>query len=371
MKVSSRWMITGVACLVVLLGLAVFKYTQVQAMIAMGESFPEPSESVEAVQATLSSETKTVNTIGHWVAPQSIELRNEEEGRVTRVNIVSGNTVKKGDLLVQVDISEEQARLQAAEARVELSRLDLKRVSRLISQKTVSQESVDQAEASYAVAKADVLAIKATIAKKSLYAPFDAVVGLHTLEVGEYLQANTFIATLLGLTDYSWVDFSLPLERAALSTGDQIKVGLSDIDNTSFTAQIIAKEVVASTNSRNVKYRAQVASPLPQAPNTIVRIMIPTGTKESVIIPRISLVFDHEDTFVYVLNAESNGRYRAERRSVIVGDKQQNHVSILSGLNAGELVAAQGTFKLLPGLLTFVRERPTNSSDDSVAEPTP
>ena len=115
MTKSRRWLITSVACLAILAGLAGYKYWQIRAAIAFGESFPEPSESVEAQTVTLTPAVTYVTTIGEIVAPRSVELRNELEGRVSEVDMVSGSRVQAGDVLLRLDASEEQARLDGAD----------------------------------------------------------------------------------------------------------------------------------------------------------------------------------------------------------------------------------------------------------------
>ncbi|MYM62163.1 efflux RND transporter periplasmic adaptor subunit [Pseudomaricurvus sp. HS19] len=359
MKTPTRWLITGAACLLLVSGLGLYKYLQIQAMIAYGKSFPEPSESVEAVEARVQRLPQTVTSIGEIVAPLSLQLRSEVAGRIAAVKAVPGARVKQGDLLVQLDVSEEQARLQAAQARVNLARVDLDRVKRLSKQKTVSEETVDQAEANFAIAQADVMALQAIIAKKSLRAPFDAIVGLHEFEVGEYLKSDTEIVTLLGITDYHWVDFHLPVSQAQVQIGSRVEVELPGVAE-SRSAEVIARDSVASASSRNVTLRARLDGDLPVPVNSVVRVKVELGSIEAVTVPRTALSFEPQRTYVYVLepDSEHTDAWRARQRTVLVGERGEESVTVVSGLRAGELVAARGSFKLLPDILTYVRERP-------------
>ena len=364
MKTSSRWMITLLACVVLIAGLAAYKYLQIQALIAYGKSFPEPSESVQAVTATVSRYQQSVTTIGVIIEPQVVELRNEEEGVIRMINFSSGSRVNKGDVLLQLDISEETARLKAAEARVNLSRLALDRAKRLIKQKGVSEETVDQAQANYAIAQADVMALQAVIDKKTLRAPFDATAGIHSLEVGQYLQANTAIVTLVGINDYCWVDFHLPLQQADIEVGSQVRVELPG-QRDAVPAMVIAKEAMASASSRNIQLRAKIDSPAPVPHNTVVRVRIPRGEGEQILIPRVAVLHDSLGDYVYLLEKDEAGNYRAKRRAVTVGHQDEKFAGIVDGLVEGERVAADGAFKLYPHVLTHDRERPGGDSERS------
>ncbi len=368
MNTISRWLVAGVACAVIFVSLAAFKYFQVQAAIAFGESYPEPSESVEAVVAAPGAFERSFSTIGEIVAPQSLELRNEVEGVIASVNFASGDKVKKGDVLVQLNVSEESARLQAAEARATLTKLDLDRAKNLFERKLVSRENLDQAEAGHGVAKADVLALQAAIAKKTLRAPFDAIAGIHSLDEGEFLQSNTLVVGLVGINDYSWVDFNLPLGQANIQIGN--KVGIQIPNGELVPAKVIATNAMASASSRNVTVRARTAKALPLRPNTVVKVTVEIGASHLVQIPRGALLADEKGDFVYVLEKNEAGEgYRAKRQPVVVGEQNAEVATLVSGVNEGDLIAAQGSFKLMPGLLTFVRERV--GAEPAAVEPQP
>ncbi len=374
MNTSARWIVTVLACVLVIAGLAVYKYVQIQAAIAYGKSFPETSESVEAVTASVSNFQHEVTAIGEIIAPQSLELRNEEEGVIADIRFQPGDLVKKGTLLVQMDVREETARLKAAQARVNLAKLDVERVRRLIKQKNVSEEAVDQAEANFAIAEADVMALEASIARKSLRAPFDAQVGLHHFDPGEFLQSNTPIVSLVGINDYVWVDFYLPQSQMDVSTGTTVKVLLPGAGHKTLLATIIARDTMASETSRNLKLRARIDQAVMVPPNTLVKVRVPAGESEQVILPRTAISSDSSGDYVYVLlpDTSDNGdtrdtqgkNYRAHRRAVTVGFKDDQRVVIEKGLKSGELIAAKGAFKLTPNMLTFVRQRPSQEQAD-------
>ncbi|MGV6806497.1 MAG: efflux RND transporter periplasmic adaptor subunit [bacterium] len=357
---SRRWLITAAACIAVFSLLAIYKVQQIRAAIAFGESFPEPSETVIAEEVQLFPFQSRIETTGTVVAPQWVELRNEIEGRISAVNFASGDLVRGDSVLVQLDVSEEQARLRGAKSRAELARINLRRFEKLLANKTISQEQFDRASAEYDVTLADIEALEAVIDKKTLRAPFDAYAGIHQLNVGEYLQQNTLITTLVGVSDHTWVDFHLPMKQATIPLGTAVEIRSDSPRQSPVDGEIIARESVVSASSRTLNFRARINAPSNAlTANSLVKVSVIRPAVQEV--PRIAVTGLRRDTmgeFVYILKPDRTSKgYRAQRRNVVTGNRDAERVVILSGLEAGELVAAEGTFKLRDNLLVFVEEK--------------
>lgn len=365
---TRRWLITVTACVLLLVALAGFKYRQIQAAIAFGASFPEPSETVQALTVSAKPSALYVGTIGEVVAPDTLVLRNEAEGRISAVNIVSGQQVSQGDVLVQMDVAEERARLKAAKANASLAQISLKRMQNLVGKGTVSQENLDQAQAQYDIAQAGIAELEATIAKKTLRAPFDALVGLHDLEVGEYLSANTALVDLVGLNDFAWIDFNLPPAQGRLNVGDRVKVALPGEEG-ELEAEVVAKNPSLSADSRNLRYRAKVPANEAIPPMSVVKLMVPVGTGDQVHVPTPAVLRDDLGAYVFQLLPDSSGEgYRAHRQSVKLGKESDARFIITSGLQSGDLVATDGAFKLHHGMLAYVGQRPALQADPAQPE---
>ena len=372
---AHRWLITLTVCLLLFAVLAGYKYTQIQAAIAFGESFPEPSESVQTIVVEEVPIQHFARTIGEVVAPEQMMLRNELAGRLTAVNMVSGQAVEKGQVLVQQAIADDRARLNAAQANARLAELKLTRMQRLLKTNTTSQDNVDQAQAEYDMAAATVAELKAVIAKKTLVAPFDARVGLHDLEPGEYLDANTELVELVGLSDYLWVDFNLPLAQGSAAIGDKVKIKLPKPATGEVDAVVIAKSPALSAQSRNLRYRAKVSAAADIPPNAVVDVLVPTGNRVGIEVPTPAVLRDQIGSYVFKLAAEEEGQgYRAQRQSIKLGRERNQKISVLEGLEPGMLIATDGAFKLHHGMLAYVRTRqqsaedvPANSAHDGEA----
>jgi membrane fusion protein, multidrug efflux system len=362
---SRRWMVVGVACVTVFAVLAAIKVMQIRAAIAFAESFPEPFETVEIALAQTQAMGERVTVLGSVVAPQSIELRNELEGRITQVGFVSGSRVTRGQILLQLDASEEQAQLAAAQAQAQLAHQALQRYSRLIKTNASSKDQYDQALAQYEVAQATAQALQARIDKKTLRAPFDAQAGLHQLDPGQFLAANTPITQLVGISDKVWVDFYLGQKHARLESGAIVHIGVPDSRAKPLEGSVIARDAMVSSTSRNLRFRAEIADAGHLlTPGSAVDVAIDASPTMAIVVPATALRYDASGNHVFVIresakpSAKTDGaadaspkqQWRAEKRAVTPGLLRDGTVVISEGLSAGEHVAANGSYKLRDGV---------------------
>lgn len=353
-----RWIITLVMLALALAAIWGYKQNLQAAQQTQGESMPEPAAVVEAQQAQLVDYQAKVQVNGQVVPAQQLQLSNELAGKIAQLSLPSGGKVKKGQLLVAMDSSEEKARLAAAKASLLLAEQRVKRVTELRKTNKISAEDLDTAMANQAVAKAEIAALEATIAKKHLYAPFDAVVGIHNLEQGQYLQANSEITHLVGIQDYVWVDFSLPQTYGELPLQSSVWIKAISQNATVVEAKIVAMEPSLSSASRQLRYRAKVdISQLPLKPNTLVKVTVPLlNAQQQVAVPDLAISRDQAGEYVFLLDDEGEGAYRAKRQKIIIGARQGQQVFIQSGLEVGQLVATKGAFKLRPGIKVYISQ---------------
>lgn len=353
-----RWIIT--LSVLVLGGLGIFGYKQslMAAQQAQGANMPEPAATVEAVNVEAMAFQKTIRVNGEVQAFKQLKLSNELSGKIRTLDLASGSLVEKGQLLLELDHSEESARLEGAKARLVLNKQILKRVIELQKSNKISDEEVDRAQANVTIAQSDIAALNATIAKKRLLAPFKARVGIHNLEPGQYLDTNSQITTLIGVQPYTWVDFNLPQTYHELALGTKVEIDTIMLNGTRVSATVVAADPMLSSTSRNLKYRAQVESQLLSLkPNTLVKVTVPVASEiATVAVPDLAVTRDHLGDYVFLLEAEGEGAYRAKRQKVILGERMGDRVMIKSGLTLGQMVAAKGAFKLRPGLKVFVSQ---------------
>ncbi len=354
-----RWVMLGLACLCIVAALATFKVMQIRAAIAFGESFPETVEAVELAVVEQVQWRPSVSVTAEIVAPQDVELSNELAGRVVEVGFKPGDSVDAGQLLVRFDTSEERARLEAATAQAELARLVLDRNKKLLKTGSAAKESYDQAVAQRNAALAEERALQAVIAKKTLRAPFAAAAGLHELEAGQYLDAATVITRLVGTDKGVWLDFTLPQQKANLEKGKIVQVVAPGLLQQPIDATIIARNAWVDRQSRNVRYRALITAAGALSPGAIVTVNVPTGPPRRVLrVPETAVRYDSFGASVYVLEPaepDAAAKERVSRRAVTLGPQENKTVIIISGLEADERIAANGSFKLRDGVLVSAK----------------
>lgn len=348
------WLIVFVGIIGLVAALGFIKYRQIASAIEFAESFPEPSETVSVVSATLQQYTRRETAIGEVVPLQSLEIRNELAGTIVSVGFEPGERVEANRTLVRLDTREETARLQAAMARAELAKLTLDRNESLLTSSAASRQAADTARADQSVALADADQLRVVIDKKDIRAPFDALTSLHEWQVGQFIDSGTVIATLVGTQNEKWIDFFLPQEIANSNISSQVTI----IDSTSgeHPADIIAENPAIDANSRNREFRAMLTDGDQQfAPGSIVRVVVTVGEVVPLIgVPATAVRRDAFGPHVFVLvDAESgaDAPMRATRREVSIRQIIGEQAFLSEGLQAGERVAGDGAFKLRDGLL--------------------
>jgi membrane fusion protein (multidrug efflux system) len=211
------------------------------------------------------------------------------------------------------------------------------------------------------MAKSDIAILSTVIAKKKLRAPFDAKIGIHNLEVGQYLDNNSQVLTLIGVNEFTWVDFYLPQVYRELSINSLVKI--SPLNQAgSFEAKIIAIDSQLARQSRSLKYRAQIkSSVLDLKPNTLVSVYSPIAANVSLVsIPDIAITRDPLGSYAYILEPESEGAYRAKQVKIMLGERKAGNVMVLSGLSEGQLIATKGAFKLYPQVKVYIADSAEN-----------
>lgn len=352
-----RWLWTFLFCLIVVSVLGLVKFNQIKAAIAFGESFPEPSETVLSVVTGQSWWQSNHSVMGEIIATRSFDVRNELAGTIIKVGFVSGGKVVKGDVLVQLDITNEKAQLDALKARVSIAQLDVNRLAKLLKSNASSRDQFDKATAQLAISKANVRALQSVIAKKTLIAPFDSVAGLHQLEVGSYLPANTQIARLVNESDEVWVDFLIPQEYADLSKGEWVQLSSVGLLADTHKAKIIALSQEIDVNSRNLKVRALWSQvPTSIKPGVLLKVELPVGDKEAVVrLPNVAVRYDAFGSYVFVLDKDNDGDWRAARKSINVLGGEDKVAIISSKIGLGKNIATIGSSKLRQGILVNIK----------------
>ena len=236
--------------------LAGIKAWQIHAMIAFSNTFVPPPETISSAVAHEEKWQDTLTAIGSVDPQNGVTLASEVPGTVAEIAVPDGSIVAKGDLLIKLDTSSEEAQLRSAEAQTELARLNADRTKKLRADKTVSQSELDQAEATYKQDAANADVIRSAIEKKTIRAPFAGRLGIWLVNVGASLDARRPLISLQSLTPV-YVDFSLPQQNLSqFKTGLAVQVTCDTYPGRKFDGMLTAINPDLDAATRSVTLRA-------------------------------------------------------------------------------------------------------------------
>jgi membrane fusion protein (multidrug efflux system) len=343
--------------LAVILGLAGVKTWQIRTLIAAGQAFVPPPETISAAVAHEEQWQDTLTAIGSINAVQGVTISPEIAGKVGEITFESGAVVAKGDLLVRLDTSSEEAQLRAIEAQVELAQLNADRTRQLRTNNTVSQSELDAMEATLKQEQGNADTIRATIEKKTIRAPFAGQLGIRLVNLGELLDVGKPIVSLQALSPV-FADFSLPQqELARLKTGLAVSVSSDTYPAQHFDGTLTAINPDLDATTRSVRLQATFENAEKQLhPGMFVRVEVIFPEEQTVLaIPATAILSAPYGDSVYVIEshpAKNGGKPEdvVSQKFVRTGRSRGDFISILSGLKAGERVVSAGVFKLRNGM---------------------
>ena len=355
---KSKIKLVSLAVLLVFGTLAGIKILQIRTMMAAGKAAVPPAITVSSFVSREEKWTDSLTAVGSISAEQGVTVSPEIAGTVSEIAFESGAVVAKGDLLVRLDTSLEEAQLRAVEAQVELARLDDERVRQLRASNIISQSDLDTAEATLKQQQGNADAIRATIAKKTIRAPFAGRLGIRLVNLGELLEVGKSIISLQSLSPVH-ADFSLPQQNLAqIKTGQPVRVSVDTYPDKRFEGVLTAINPDVDLTTRNVRLRATLENreQLLQ-PGMFAKMEVILSAEQAVqVIPATAILSATYGDSVYVIEPKTgttgtNAVLVVRQQFVRTGATHGDFVSVLAGLKVGERVVNSGLFKLHNGMV--------------------
>jgi len=221
--------------------------------------FPVPTVTVSDIEVKPVTWTPGVDAVGTVSAAEGVDVATQVGGVVKAIDFKANDKVQSGALLVQIDDSVDRAGLAAAVSTVAVSQDALTRAQALVDRNVGTVADLQTAQNKLDQARGSLDQLKATIAQKAITAPFSGTVGIPKIDVGQYLQAGTVVATLQNL-DNMKVDFTVPEQQvSSVKIGQPVKVGLTDNAMT-LSGTITGIDPKIDPTSRLVSVQAKVAN---------------------------------------------------------------------------------------------------------------
>jgi membrane fusion protein (multidrug efflux system) len=347
----------------VIAGLGFMKYRQVETAVHAAASFSPPPEAVTSIVAKQEHWSATMGVIGTMEAVQGVTVSADLPGIVAKINFESGQFVKKGDVLVELDTRQEVSQLAALDAQRDLAKINFDRSQELAKQGVISRQDYDRAIADHKQTEANVAETQATIERKTIRAPFSGVLGIRKVNLGQYLAAGAAIVPLQALNPI-YVDFGVPQQEAAkVRVGSNLRVVSEDLAGRQFGGRVTALDSVVDQTTRNLQVQATLPNPEGKLkPGMFVQVEFGVGVSRDVVtLPASAISYAPYGDSVFVIAEMKDPKgqtYRGVRQQFVkVDGSRGDQVAVVSGVNPGDEVVTSGVFKLRNGAAVTVNNK--------------
>ena len=347
---------------VALVSLGYFKTRQFQAA-AKGHAFQPPPEAVTTVVAKQTSWPTTLSVVGTMAAIHGVTVSADLPGTVDKINFDSGRSVQQGEVLVELDTRQERAQLAATEAQRDLAKINYARYNQLAKEGVISRQDYDKAMAEQKQTEANVAEIQATIARKTIRAPFTGVLGIRQVNLGQYLSAGSAVVPLQSLNPI-YVNFSVPQQVVnQIRVGETVRLTTDNLAGIEFTGRVNAIDSVVDSATRNLQIQATVSNPQGKLrPGMFTQVELGVGSKRTIFpLPASAINYAPFGNSVYIvseLKGPDGKAYRGVRQQFVkLEGNRGDQVGVVSGLNEGDEVVTSGVFKLRNGAAVAVNNK--------------
>ncbi len=301
---------------------------------------------VEVAKVGASDFSDEASAVGNLKSNESVVLRPETPGRIAAINFRDGSIVAKGTLLVVIDATIQEAELEQARANLGLAQSNFKRNKDLLEKRFVSQQALDNSAATLKVQAAAVQLAEARVAKTRIKAPFNGMVGLRNVSVGDYVKEGQ---DLINIEDIGTlrVDFKLPETYLGRVTKGQVVEVITDaLPGETFAAVLDAVDPLVDQGGRAISSRARLDNASGKLrPGMFVRVRLLFGERKNVLmVPEQAIVPGAQPTVFKVVEG------KAAATKVRLGVRRAAQVEIVDGLVADDMVVTAGQLKLRDGV---------------------
>ena len=345
----------------VFLIIAGIKALQFKTMIAGASKMIPPPTTVTSAEVKKGDWQRMLTAVGSISPVQGAMISAELAGTVAEIDFESGKVVKKGDVLLQLDASAEEAQMRSAQADAELAKKDYERAQDLAARKVISAAEMDAAKSKFSQKTAAVENMQSVIDKKKIRAPFAGVAGIRAVNPGQMVKVGDALVSLQAL-DQVFVDFSLPQQQLADVQPDlPVKVSTDAIPDREFEGKLTAVNSAIDPATRNVSLQATLDNAdhaLRSGMFARVKVLLPQKN-ETLYVPSTAVSYAPYGNSVFVIEKKIDEKTKKEglalRQAFIrTGETRGDFVSITNGLKEKEQVVSTGVFKLRNGMSVAV-----------------
>lgn len=296
-----------------------------------------------------------IRSVASLAATQGVTITAQLPGVVTAIRFHSGQWIRRGALLAQVNDEPQLAQLAFDIAQAHLGLANLARTRTLYHEKAASKAQLDSAIATYRGAKARVAGDRAAINELSLRAPFAGRLGIRQINLGQYLAPGTAIVDLQS-DAILFANFTVPQsELPRVHIGQDVKISVDAYPHRFFLGRVHALDAAVNQATRNILVQALVPNTgNALRPGMFTRVRLISRHAQTVLaIPAAALTYNtYGDTVYVVVHGKMKGHphLMAREQVVVTGRERHGEVEIVKGLRAGQTVVTAGQVKLRNGM---------------------
>jgi len=309
-----------------------------------GPGEPLTVEVIQLKKETLNNQLQVSGTI---LPNESVAIKPEISGLVSKINFKEGEYVTKGTPLLYLNDNELQAQYQRLQYTQKLFQTQESRQKQLLAREAISQEEYDIVLNQYNTALSDIKLVQAQLEKTVIRAPFSGRLGLRQVSEGAVINSANVIVSIVNI-DPIKLEFSIPERYAAMvSVGSPIYFS-SESSTEEVAGKVYAYEPQIDAATRTIKLRAQ--SPNSEGkylPGMFVKIRFVLDVQEdALLVPAESVIPELSGYKVFVVGADG----KAEQRLIEIGKRTDTQVQVVSGLLEGDLVLTTGVMQVRQGI---------------------
>lgn len=333
-------------------GIFAFKLFGAYQMNRALDTMPQPPATVSAAAAEMQTWRESLAAVGTLRAVNGVEVTTEIQGVVSAIHFKSGQTVEKGELLLELFAEPEKAQLQVLRAQLRLARRNHRRIEALYKRGISTLAELDDAISTLDQVLANIEVQHATVDKRRIAAPFSGMLGIRLVDLGQNVDPGQAVVSLEQL-DPIYVDFPLPERHFARVAPQQAVTLTADAyPKRVFPGHITAIASRVDSSSRNFQVQATLEnSEQKLRPGMFADVSVEMPARRRLlVVPRTAISFASYGDTVFVLErSKEGGGLVAQRRVVVTGEKRGDLVEITQGLSEGDQVATSGLLKLRSG----------------------
>ena len=349
-----RLIIVVLAVGVLLAAIVFFNAWKANLLAGIRKKNAAPPQTVSAASVKFTDWQPEVSAVGSMRAVRGVDVTTEVTGLVRTLRFKSGDEVKSGQVLVELNADAELAQQHALEAAADLSATVLDRDKEQYEAQAISKAQLDADAADLKNKRAQAAAQAALVAKKIIRAPFDGKLGITTVNPGQYLNTGDKVVTLQAV-DLIYVDFKLPQQQLAMiANGQSVNLTTDSYPGATFTGKINAIDPRIDASTRNFQAEATVPNADRKLmPGMFARVAVIAGDKKHYLtLPQTAITYNPYGATVFVAEKKPGGSDKdliAQQAFVTLGPTRGDQVAVVKGVKEGDQVVTSGQMKLVNG----------------------